>query len=49
MKKMIPLTSKERKLHRKQKVCYILKKRVLMMIIKNIIKSDIIVIALENI
>ena len=27
-KEMIPLTSKERKLHSKQKVCYICKKKI---------------------
>ena len=38
-KKMIPLTSEERKLHRKKKVCYICKTNlVLATIIKNIIK-----------
>ena len=36
---MIPLTKEEKKMHNEQKVCYICKKDlVLMIIIKNIIK-----------
>ena len=47
---MIPLTSEERKLYHKQKVCYICKEEFSTdMIIKSIIKSEIIVIILENI
>ena len=45
---MKPLTVKESKLYHEQKVCYIFKKDlVLMMTIKNI-KSEITVIILEN-
>ena len=48
-KEMIPSTSEEKKLYRKQKVCYNCKKDLVqMMIIKNI-KSEIIVISLESI
>ena len=48
-KEMIPSTSEEKKLHRKQKVCYNCKKDLVqMMIIKNM-KSEIIVISLESI
>ena len=43
----IPLTKEENKIHRRQKKCYICKK--LMIIIKNIIKSDTIVIIMENV
>ena len=48
---MIPLTNKEKKLHRKQKVCYVCKKDLVQMInIKaNITKSEIIAITQENI
>ena len=47
---MIPLTNKENQSYRKQKVCYYAKKYLVLMIkIKNIIKSEIIVITLENI
>ena len=47
-KEMKPLTVKESKLYHEQKVCYIFKKDlVLMMTIKNI-KSEITVIILEN-
>ena len=47
---MISLTNEERNLHRKQKVCYICKKNLVLMItIKHIIKSEIIVITQENI
>ena len=47
---MIPLTSEGKKLHRNQKVCFICKKGLaLIMIIKNIMKSEITVITLENI
>ena len=52
---MIPLTSEEKKLHRKQKVCYICKKNLALMMmmelhsIKSILKSEVIVIILKNI
>ena len=47
-KEMIPLTKKEEKIHNKQKkVIYAKKDLVLMITIKNI-KSEIIVITLEN-
>ena len=46
---MIPLADEENKSNKKQKVCYICKKDlVLMMIIKSIIKSEIIVTVQEN-
>ena len=49
-KEMIPLTKKEEKKHNMQKVCYICKKDLVLMIaIKNIIKLEIIVPILENI
>ena len=47
-KEMIPLTSKEKKIHNKQKVIYGKKDLVLMITIKNIIRSETIVILLEN-
>ena len=48
-KEMIPLTNKGNKSYRKQKVCHICKKKlVLMTMIKNV-KSEITVITLENI
>ena len=47
---MIPLTKKEEKMHNKQNKCYIYKKRLSTDDNnKNIIKSEIIVITLENI
>ena len=46
---MIPLTKKKKKMHNKQKVCYICKKDLVLMItIKNIIRLETIVIILEN-
>ena len=50
-KEMIPLRKEEKKIHRRQKKRYICQKKklVLMIIIKNIIKSETIVIILENI
>ena len=49
-KEMIPLTSEEKKLHGQQKKFIHTKKYlVLMMITKNIIKSEIIVITLQKI
>ena len=50
-RKMIPLTYEENKSYKKQNVCYIWKKKkiVLMMKIKSIKKSEIIVIMLGNI
>ena len=49
-KEMIPLTKKEEKKHKKQKVCYICQKvSVLMITIKNIIRLEIIVTILENV
>ena len=49
-KDMIPLTDKENKSYHKQKVCHICKKKLLLiMIIKNIIKSEIIATLLVNI
>ena len=48
-KEMIPLTKKEEKKHNKQKVCYICKKGLVLMItIKNIIRSETIVTILGN-
>ena len=48
-KEMIPLTRKEKKMHNKQKVCYVSKKiLVLMITIKNIVRSETFVIILEN-
>ena len=46
---MIPLTKKEKKMHNKQKVCYICKNRFITNDgNKNIIRSETIVIILEN-
>ena len=48
-KEMIPLTDEETEFYGNQKVCHICKKNlVLMMIIKSIIKPEIIVITQEN-
>ena len=49
-KKLISLTDEENKSYLNQEVCYICKKKdlALMMTIKNIVKSEIIVIILEN-
>ena len=47
---MTPLKSEENKLYRKQKVCYIYQKHlVLKMKIKNAVMSEITVITLENV
>ena len=49
-KEMMPLTNEEKKLHCKQKVCYICKKRFNADDDnKNIIRSEVIVITQENI
>ena len=46
---MIPLTKEEKKIHNKQKVCYICKKRFSTMItVTNIIRLETIVILMEN-
>ena len=44
---MIPLADEENKSYKKQKICYICKKDLVLMIITNIIKSEMIVIILE--
>ena len=46
---MMPLTNEEKKLHCKQKICYICKKKNLVLMIKNIKRLEIIVITTENI
>ena len=46
---MIPLTKKENKSYHTQKFCKIYAKEILVLMIKIIIKSEIIVIILENI
>ena len=50
-KEMIPLTKKEEKMHNKQKVCYIFKKDLVLMMTTELhsIKFKIIVIILDNI
>ena len=49
-KEMTPLKSEENKSYRKQKVCYIYQKHlVLKMKIKNAVMSEITVITLENV
>ena len=45
-KKMIPLTDEEKESYKKQKVCYICKKNLVL--IKNTVRSEIIVITNEN-
>ena len=48
-KEMIPLTKEEKRAHHTSKICYICKKRLVLMItIKNIISLEIIVIILGN-
>ena len=47
-KKLVPLTNEEKKLHRKQKVCYICKKRFSTDDDNKKIKSEIVIIE-ENI
>ena len=44
---MIPLADEENKSYKKQKICYICKKDLVLMIITNIIKSEMIVSILE--
>ena len=49
-KEMIPLTDKENESYKEQKVCYICKKNLVLLItIKSIIKKEIIVITQENV